>query len=154
MNFQFSIVGLPRSRTYWFSKLLSSEGVHCFHDFHAYKYKIPMRKILGNSSFTPWQKHTGKIVIIERDRIDAEVSFLNYVDNPDALLTGKIFDKAEESLAKLEGLRVPYDRINERLIEIINYIGVDVPMDRIERYIDKELHSPDTSESKSTVAYG
>jgi hypothetical protein len=153
MNFQYSIVGLPRSRTYWFSQLLTFGDNHCFHDFHAYSYKIPKRKNLGNCSFTPWQKHTGKVIIIERDRVDAEVSFLNFIDKPDIELTEKIFDKAEESLTELEGLRIPFDRINERIFDIINYIGIDVPMDRIEKFLDMKLESDDTSEENSKVNY-
>jgi hypothetical protein len=152
MNFDFSIVGLPRSRTFWFSELLTHGGVHCFHDFHAYKYKIPLRKRLGNASFTPWQRHSGKVVIIERDRIDAEVSFLNFIDNPTGR-EGEIFDKAEIALKELEGLRVNYDEIDSRLIEILNYIGVDIPMGRIEEYLSTNLNSSDTSESSSKASY-
>jgi len=152
MNFEFSIVGMPRSRTFWFSELLTHGGVHCFHDYHAYKYKVPLRKRIGNASFTPWQRHTGKIVIIERDRIDAEVSFLNFIDEPSGL-EGDIFDKAEIALAELEGLRVNYGEINARIIEILNYIGVDIPMGRVEEYLNKELHSSDTSEANSKAAY-
>lgn len=152
MNFEFTIVGLPRSRTYWFSQILTHGDVHCFHDFHAYRYKIPLRKRLGNASFTPWQEHTGKIVIIERDRVDAEVSFLNYIDHPVGNEEA-IFDKAESSLSELKGLRIPFDRINERLVEILNYIDVDIPMGRIEEFLSMELNSPDTTESESEVAY-
>jgi hypothetical protein len=152
MNFDFTIVGLPRSRTYWFSELLTYGDVHCFHDFDAYKYKVPLRKRLGNSSFTPWRKHTGKMVIIERDRIDAEVSYLNFVDEPLGI-EGEMFDKAEVFLNDLEGMRVPYDKINERIVEILNYIGVDIPMGRIEEFLGRELNSPDTSEENSKVAY-
>jgi hypothetical protein len=152
MNFEFSIVGMPRSRTYWFSELLTHGDVHCFHDYHAYKYSIPLRKRLGNSSFTPWQRHTGKVVIIERDRIDAETSFLNFVEKP----TGReemIFDRAEDALGHLEGLRVPYTEIDSRIIEILNYIGVDIPLGRIEEYLGRELHSPDTSQESSKAKY-
>ncbi len=152
MNFEFSIVGLPRSRTFWFSELLTYGDVHCFHDYHAYRYKIPKRKRLGNASFTPWQRHTGKIVIIERDRIDAEVSFLNYIDEPSGY-EGEIFDKAEIFLRDLEGLRVPYEKINENIVKILDYIGVDIPMGRIEEYLSKSLNSPDTSEEASKVSY-
>jgi len=152
MNFEFSIVGMPRSRTYWFSRLLTYGDVHCFHDFHAYKYKIPMRKRLGNASFTPWQRHTGKIVIIERDRVDAEVSYLNFIDEPTGR-EGKIFDACEDSIAQLEGLRINYDDINANIIHILNYIGVDIPMGRIDDYVEKALNSPDTHPSKSKVSY-
>lgn len=152
MNFEFTIVGMPRSRTYWFSRLLTYGDVHCFHDFHAYKYKIPLRKRLGNASFTPWREHTGKLVIIERDRIDAEVSYLNYVDEPTGM-EGGIFDKCETALSELEGLRIPYDKINERISEILDYIGVDVSQDRIDYFVDNNCQSPDTSEAKSKVAY-
>ena len=152
MNFEFSIVGMPRSRTFWFSELLTYGNIHCFHDYHAYKYKIPLRKRLGNASFTPWQNHTGKIVIIERDRIDAEVSFLNYIDEPSGY-EAEIFDKAEIFLKEMEGLRVNYDDIDARLIEILHYIGVDIPMGRIEEYLSINLNSPDTCESESKAAY-
>jgi hypothetical protein len=152
VNFQFSIVGLPRSRTYWFSRLLTYGNVHCFHDFHAYKYKVPLRKRLGNASFTPWQRHTGKVVIIERDRIDAEVSFLNYVEKPSGR-EGEIFDKAELAMGHLEGLRVKYEDINTRIYEILDYIGVTIPFDRVIEFLDKEMHSPDTSQDNSKVAY-
>lgn len=154
MNFQFSIVGLPRSRTYWFSKLLTFGGYHCFHDFHAYKYRVPLRKALGNASFTPWQRHTGKVVIIERDRIEAEVSFLNYVDEPDEELTGNIFNAAEKAMEGLEGLRVKYEDVDKRLDEILAYIGVSIPQSRIDEFKLTTLNSPDTSESNSKVAYG
>ena len=153
MNFDFTIVGLPRSRTYWFSKLLTYGDVHCFHDYDAYKYKVPMRKRLGNASFTPWLKHTGRLVIIERDRIEAEVSFLNYVDEPSGHESA-IFDKAEDALHNLTGLRVRYEDINARIFDILEYIGVDIPIERLESFIDKELNSPDTSQEKSKVAYG
>ena len=126
--------------------------MHCFHDYHAYNYKTPLRKRLGNASFTPWQKHTGKIVIIERDRIDAEVSFLNYIDEPSGHESA-IFDKAEDHLQKLDGLRVRYEDINARIFDILEYIGVDIPIERLSEFIDKPLNSPDTHESKSKVRY-
>ncbi len=152
MNFEFTIVGMPRSRTYWFSRLLTYGDVHCFHDFHAYLYKIPKRKRLGNASFTPWQRHSGKIVIIERDRIDAEVSYLNFIDQPTGR-EAKIFDACETALAELEGLRIHYNDINANIIHILNYIGVDIPMGRVEEYLDKTLNSPDTSVENSKVRY-
>jgi hypothetical protein len=152
MRFDFTIVGLPRSRTYWFSRLLTYGNVHCFHDYHAYKYKVPLRKRLGNASFTPWQEHSGRIVIIERDRIEAEVSFLNYIDEPIGF-ESQIFDKAEDHLSQLTGLRVRYEDINARIFDILDYIGVDIPIERLEEFIDKELHSPDTSPENSKVAY-
>ena len=113
---------------------------------------VPLRKRLGNASFTPWQRHTGKVVIIERDRIDAEVSFLNFIDNPTGR-EGEIFDKAEMALDQLEGLRIPYDKINENIVKILEYIGVDIPMGRIEEYLSKSLNSSDTGEAKSKAKY-
>jgi hypothetical protein len=152
VNFDFSIVGMPRSRTFWFSELLTYGGVHCFHDYHAYKYRDPLRKRIGNASFTPWQRHTGKIVIIERDRIEAEVSFLNFIDEPSGR-EGEIFDKAEAALSDLDGLRVKYNDINARLVEILNYINVDIPMGRVEEYTKRSLNSLDTSQDKSKASY-
>ena len=51
------------------------------------------------------------------------------------------------------GLRVKYDAINGRLPEILDYIEVNVPTQRINEYIDKHLNSPDTGIGKSKVAY-
>jgi hypothetical protein len=154
MNFIATIVGMPRSRTYWFSKLLTEGDVHCFHDYHAYNYPIPLRKHLFNSSFTPWLPHTGKIVVIERDRREAQESFLNFVENPDYRHIESIFDACETSLKDMDaGLRIDYNDVNERLPEIIDYIGLECDQSRMDEYKDKKLNSPDTSESESRFAY-
>lgn len=153
MNFEGTIIGMPRSRTFWFSELLTVGDTHCFHDYHAYKYAVPIRKRLFNASFTPWIPHTGKIIVIERDRDEAQRSFLNYVDDVDRCMAAAIFDAAQSHLQLIDGLRIAYNDINERIIEIINYLGVDVPMARIEKYINLKLNSPDTSEEASKYAY-
>jgi hypothetical protein len=154
MNFEATIVGMPRSRTFWFAELLTFGEYHCFHDFHAYKYPIPIRKRLLNSSFTSWLPHTGKIVVIERDRVEAEESFLNFVIEADPRLTASIFDACEESLkGYTDCLRIHYNDVSDSLPEILEYIGVSLPQSRIDEYMNKTLNSPDTSESESRFAY-
>lgn len=153
MNFAGTIVGLPRSRTFWFSELLTYGDAHCFHDFHAYKYPVPIRKRLFNASFTPWIPHTGNIVVIERDRAEAEESFINYLDSPDTVPVSAIFDAAESHLKMIDGLRIDYNDINGRILEILQHLGIDLPMGRIEEYLSINLNSSDTSEEMSKYAY-
>jgi hypothetical protein len=154
MKFEATIVGLPRSRTYWFSRLLSHGDAHCFHEFDNYKYPIPIRKRLFNSSFTPWLPHEGKILVIERDRAEAQASFLKFVAKPDLMLVESIFDAGELSLDIMDaGLRIDYNDVNGRLPEILDYMGIDLPEHRISSFLNKELNSPDTSESESRFAY-
>lgn len=148
MQFQGIITGYPRSRTYWFSKLLSFGEYHCFHDYWAYYYDIPKGKILLNSSCWPAFITTDRVVIIERDKEEAKASFLRFVQEPFPM-ADQVFDHIEKTLETVQGLRVPYNRVDEEMDKILDWLGITLPDGRLEEYTGMNLQSPDNKTGKS-----
>lgn len=154
MEFEGSIVGLPRSRTYWFSRLLTHGDIHCFHDYHSYEYDIPPDKRLFNSSCSPWNKQTGRLVIVHRDRDEAEASFKQFQNDtiPDIEVT-RAFNLGAAILPKWSGLHVAYNDINDRIYEILLHIGVSFPSWWVDSMLTHNLQSTDNGVLPHKVRY-
>lgn len=142
-----SIVGLPRSRTYWFSQLLTTGQYHCFHCYPYYDLAVPEDKILLNSTCAPFSGVGGDPVVIERDLEDSMDSFFRYakieIDRDHLRQLYKVTEDALNEVRRGKHLVVKYEDINDRLPEILDYMGVDIPEERIIEYIGLNLQSPD-----------
>jgi hypothetical protein len=144
--FQGTVVGLPRSRTYWFSQLLTYGDNHCFHCYPIYDKEVPEGKVLFNSTCYPYEGIEGKLVIIERDVPEAVSSFMKFAEN-----TPKHFDKKlhryavrmSRELRQAKGLHIKYNEINERLPEILDYLNVNLPDEWVAKCLDTNMQSPD-----------
>jgi len=125
-----TIIGLPRSRTFWFSQLLTHGDNHCFHCYPMYGDAIPIDKRLFNSTCHPSEGIIGKLVVIERPVPEAFESFMAFGQN-----LPKNFDRRyyralvrqHKFIRSLSGFHVKYAEINDRLDEILAYIGVTLP---------------------------
>jgi hypothetical protein len=144
--FEATIIGLPRSRTFWFSQLLTHGDSKCFHCYPMYDNEIPEGKRLFNSTCHPYEGIEGKLVIIERPVPEAYESFMKFAHN-----MPKNFDKRYyraivrqfHFLQSLKGLHVKYDQINDRIDEILAYIGVDLPKEWIEQCLNTNMQTGD-----------
>ena len=118
---RFAITGLPRSRTAWFSAYFTSCGFLCAHEgmngcASIAEYQNKMKAFEGNSdSGIPLYPFEGKMVIIERDKEEVKKSLSRFFDDVHSV------DLLQERLDKLDGLRVNFEDINERLQEIHEY---------------------------------
>lgn len=114
---KFCITGLPRSRTAWFSAYFTACGYKCAHEGmngceSIVEYLDRMSMYEGNSDcgcvFYPHQK----TVIIERDAEEVKKSLSRLFDDV------SFVDLCNEKMKKIDGLRVKFEDIDERLQEI------------------------------------
>lgn len=103
MGFEpFFVIGLPRSRTYWLSKFLTTDSCKVGHDSSCeYSSIEEMHKKMDNGICDTalafhWKLLKGKIVIIERDYNDVlrSVSALGMVESASLR---KIYDALQEA---------------------------------------------------------
>ena len=150
-----TLVGLPRSRTYWFSQLLTYQDYHCFHCYPYYKVEVPEGKILLNSTCVPYSGIGGDPVIIERDLEESVDSFLKFIKVPMSQLA--IESMYTHTMAALDELRakphldVKYEDIDDRLEEILAYMGVELPASRVLEFQKINLQTSD--DGSSSVSY-
>ena len=144
MSRQFFITGLPRSRTAWFSAYLNAhpyvkcwhDGLNGCHDPEAFVQKMKMWGTfsdhrIGNadSGLPLCNIHQmfpdAPLVIIHRGKVDCIYSLMNEmgIDNPPPAMLD-MFHACDERMRELLGLRVGFDEIDERMPEIMEYIGV------------------------------
>ena len=145
MSRQFFITGLPRSRTAWFSAYLNAHPyVKCWHDGlngcadpEHFVQKMKMygtfsdHRIGNADSGLPLADiHAmfpdAPVVIIHRNFIDSVHSLmeaLNLTNPTDALLD--VLNTTKRRLTELNGLHVGFDEIDERMPDIMEWIGVD-----------------------------
>lgn len=137
------ITGLPRSRTKWFADYFDGlpningyheplNGLHSKDSF----YDLCQRPnvVISDSGLhiTDFQERfpDHKTVLIERPIDDVFSSLLTYFHRQALGRPSYAFlSKQQRDLAKLEGLRVPYSEINNRLEEIHEYL--DIPYDAL-----------------------
>ena len=127
----FCITGYPRSRTSWFAAFFTTGPVFCHHEIALCKPEAQYIGFSGaNFAIDPPDCPT---VIIERDEGEVRKSLRH--------LTGKadeIIDKM--SLSGLEGLRVKFEDINDRLEEIWNYcVPLPFPKERATMFINLDI---------------
>jgi hypothetical protein len=148
--FEGTIVGLPRSRTFWFSQLLTYGDNFCYHCYPIYDKTIPEGKRLFNSTCYPYEGISGKLVIIERPVPEAVDSFMKF-----ALNTPKNFEKKlhryavnmSRELRQARGLHIKYNEINERLPEILDYLDVNLPDEWVDKCLKMNMQTPDNDMS-------
>ncbi|VAX07955.1 hypothetical protein MNBD_ALPHA03-1277 [hydrothermal vent metagenome] len=130
----FFIIGLPRSRTAWLANFMTHNGEYCHHEgmngcrsMEEYKDKIGGD---GDSNtcmmMFDLKKHFPyrKILIIESDPKKTERYIMENLD-----LDGADWvSKAIAQMDKLDGFRVHFDNINNRLRQIWEYLS-DAPYD-------------------------
>ncbi len=130
----FYITGLPRSRTTWMSMVFNAHGLFCWHEGmnncltkDDYRAKMEVRSIVGNADCgLPYcdilEDMPGPMVVIEREPKDVQKS-LNALGMP---CTDERLDAMVEGLAKVKGMRIPFDQLDKCINDIFNYC-VDRP---------------------------
>jgi hypothetical protein len=120
---KFFVFGLPRSRTYWLSQFLqcTHDGLYFYPDYQRF-LDGPSR---GDcSTMYPWTKdlipENSRKVVIERDVEECHRSFEKALWPVDI----DLLYETKEELDKIEGLRIPFNEINDRLEEIWNYCRI------------------------------
>lgn len=144
MKVEGTVVGLPRSRTFWFSQLLTYGTYFCYHDYYSYKYpEPPDGKFIYNSTPNPYTPMDGKVVIIERDWFEAEDAFYRFIGRVAPIGYRGLFEDWLLLLKKKQGLHVSYEDIDERIDEILAYLEIDLPRAWIDYLTTKNLQSTD-----------
>lgn len=132
---KFFIAGMPRCRTAWFSAYLSAyDGVTCHHERlngmtsrgEFYK-EMEAPGCIGNSDsglfITDFQERwpDAPTVILLRDPVDCYYSLRNFLKAEPSL---ELLNTQYERAKALNGLQVEHGDINERLVEIHEYLGI------------------------------
>ena len=125
----FLILGLPRSRTAWLANFMSTQGLSCSHEglngcISLQEYRNRFSENSGDSNtglalfdFEPLFEDF-KIVIIDSN-IETAVNFSKKHfshDSTDFMTELKI------RLLDIDGLHIPFSKINDRLEDIWNYL--------------------------------
>ena len=125
----FFVVGLPRSRTAWFSVFLSHDGRYCHHEgLNGCKSVQEYRDKIGgdgdsSTGLMLFDSLNAPTVIIERDLAPVR-DYCKRVFGSG----GDELDFLKARLDGLEGLRVPFGQIDDRLGEIWEYL-IGTPYD-------------------------
>jgi len=123
----FCITGLPRSRTAWFAAYFTACGVKCSHEAmrecdSIADYEELTKSIDGNSdSSVVLYPTTEKLVIIDRDKDDVIESLIPIFGEQHKDSIVQTIDMMIARMKKLDGLRVKFNDINDRLEEIHHY---------------------------------
>jgi len=139
------ITGLPRSRTHWFAQYFDGiEGVTAhFEPLNGMRSKqafydlVETGCIISDSGLyiTDFERFGLPTVIIERDIGAVYESLLRVFGR----LNYSILEDQAAKLAKLSGLRVPFEDINARMEEIHNYLGVPFNAEYADRMVGLNL---------------
>lgn len=118
------ILALPRSRTAWLANFLTTEKTFCYHDplANMWSYRdvssLKMDRITGVAdtglALFDLSIFDCKKLIIERSLNDVYASLDKFLPEVD-------LSNLNEKLYRIEGLRIGFDEINERLEEIWDY---------------------------------
>ena len=147
----FFLTGLPRSRTAWMAAFLTNGDVLCHHEFLKdctsremfYEGMRAQHKRIGNSDsglvITDFQTKfpDSKTVIIERNPADVYASLSEIFD---VSLEG--FYLMAKEVEKIEGLRVPFTRLDDEMPTICEYL--DIPYDKARHDLFKILNIQST----------
>ena len=126
----FYITGLPRSRTAWLSVFLTHGNAFCHHEamngchsIEDYQAKMSLSgyDFVGNSDcglFLSPELINGPLIIIERDIDEVLHSLVKLFPGYDlrSYISG-----IRDQIQQLNGLRIPYNQLNDRLDEIWKY---------------------------------
>lgn len=134
----FYILGLPRSRTLWFSEFLSFADVKCVHEhFSIHADRELLEGVRGYSDTNPLKARDygdSPVLIIERDIADVVDSVYNAFDKPKGIKDFKksisnyinVYKKALDKITPKNCLRVPFNDINSQLLEIWHHLMPDI----------------------------
>jgi len=127
---KFVVCGLPRSRTAWLANFLTYDGLYCHHEglngcrnLNEYYDKIGDD---GDATTIPHLLDLPdcKKVIIDRD-VNRAVQFTEVNYGPANRI---YFDSLKDFLSQMEGLHIPFEKIDSSLREIWEYV-TDIPFD-------------------------
>lgn len=134
----FFILGMPRSRTLWFSKLFNKAGIPCAHEYFSSHNEIKfMPGVKGYSDTNPLMAPDygdSPVLIIERNIDDVISSIYNAFDKPDGVnnwgeCIGNYMLEYRKALDKIRPkncMKVAYCDINDKLAEIWRFLVPDV----------------------------
>lgn len=132
----FYITGLPRSRTFWFSRYFSNMvGVNCLHQgLNGFKNISQLNERLmsytvnhsGDSDSLLGFVNTDEYptVIVERPLEEVLASLRANTDCRLDRTQIEIYRRLNKNLNKKKGYRVPYNKINFEIEGIHNYLGI------------------------------
>jgi len=119
----FFITGLPRSRTAWFSAFMTASGYPCLHEginncktFEEYTNKVAYTNDSNTGFFIVPNPYPERplLIIHRKGRMDGVEGMSN----------------AGLKLKAMNGLHVEFEDIDDRIVEIFNYLtGDDINMD-------------------------
>ena len=139
------ITGLPRSRTKWFAEYFNSlvtayhEPLNGMTDKQQFYDLVQSKCLISDSGLyiTDFQQRYPNVptVIIERDLLQVYSSLCNVIDNMEELhsIFLDLLLKQKKQLDKLDGMRVPYSQINEKLETIHKYLKIPFDQDHADR---------------------
>ena len=146
----FFILGLPRSRTLWFTEFFCTGACECVHEhFSSHQAAELIPGVRGYSDTNPLtvpDYGESPVLIIDRDLADVVSSCLNAFDKPDGVLNWpatvnnymSVYKNALDKLEPKNVMRVNYNCINVLLREIWEFLLPDIPVD--EQRIDFFKH--------------
>jgi len=141
------ITGLPRSRTKWFAEYFNSlvtayhEPLDGLTDRQQFYDLVQSKCLISDSGLyiTDFQQRYPDVptVIIQRDLLQVYSSLCNVTDNMKELhcIFLDLLLKQKKQLDKLDGMRVPYSQINEKLEAIHKYLKIPFDQDYADRMI-------------------
>lgn len=142
---RFVITGLPRMRSAWFSAYLTTGDVFCYYE--AIKDSLPLNgyKHTGTADCgyllrPEWVESIGehKLVVIHRNLNDV----LESAEELGLTANIELLPYLNDKLYELDGLHVDFDDINDRLLEIHNYIGLPCfNKDRANMFINMKIQT-------------
>ncbi len=127
---KFLILGLPRSRTYWFSRYLSRGEYLCTHEAawnnKNYAKFLKYSTAIGDST-TMYPIIRGlltdeKKVFIHRN-LGEVIDSMNSIGLP---MEGKVelFEYSDQLMKEADGLHIPFNEVNENLDVISDFIDL------------------------------
>lgn len=161
----FYVLGLPRSRTLWFSQFLSYGGVKCVHEhFTADRDAQHIDGIRGYIDTNPLLARDygdSPVLIIERDVESVIDSIYNAFDKPRGVKHFRYairkymaeYKKALDSLKPKNCLRIKYNEINHRILEIWHFLMPDIrpTYEHFNKYLKKVIKTPNRDIEKSLI---
>ncbi len=147
----FFVLGLPRSRTLWFSHFLSFGGVKVAHEHFSIHEKRDLidnvRGYCDTNPLTTIEYGNAPVLIIERDIKEVINSIYNAFDKPKGVKCFKtcisnymqVYKQALDKIDPINTMRVKFSEINDHLGDIWGFLMPDIPInyDHIKAYRDK-----------------
>lgn len=159
----FFILGLPRSRTMWFSEFFTYDGVTCLHEhLSPYTENKLLEGVRGYADTNPLMTRNygdNPVLIIERDKKAIIDSILTSFDPPQSIKCWKntvtnivtnyqnMLDLVQPKLC----MRINFEDINDSLVVISQFLLPDKPVNekRIEAYQNKIIKTDNRDITKT-----